>query len=205
MKIKDFLTRHKVWSAFSLVILLFVVFSVSAAISTNIRQGSQNVIPNPATQVITSDESLTKKAPEPATLVTDLVLNETLPFETVNQIDSVLPKGRTIVKQYGFNGTKSVTYRVTYKDSTEVGREKVSERVVTPAKNKIVLIGSYVFPTFKPSNITGGGYINTYGNYIPSPGTSSAGASAKCSDGTYSYSQSRRGTCSYHGGVSIWY
>lgn len=31
-----------------------------------------------------------------------------------------------------------------------------------------------------------------------------AGASAKCRDGTYSFSQHRRGTCSHHGGVGAW-
>ena len=30
------------------------------------------------------------------------------------------------------------------------------------------------------------------------------GASAKCRDGSYSFSQSRRGTCSRHGGVAAW-
>lgn len=28
--------------------------------------------------------------------------------------------------------------------------------------------------------------------------------SALCRDGTYSYSQHRRGTCSWHGGVAVW-
>lgn len=31
------------------------------------------------------------------------------------------------------------------------------------------------------------------------------GVTALCNDGTYSYSQSRRGTCSHHGGVRVWY
>ncbi|WP_405863554.1 DUF3761 domain-containing protein [Streptomyces sp. NBC_00005] len=31
-----------------------------------------------------------------------------------------------------------------------------------------------------------------------------AGATAQCSDGTYSYSAHRRGTCSHHGGVAVW-
>jgi uncharacterized protein YgiM (DUF1202 family) len=31
-----------------------------------------------------------------------------------------------------------------------------------------------------------------------------SGASAVCRDGTYSFSAHRRGTCSHHGGVSIW-
>jgi len=41
---------------------------------------------------------------------------------------------------------------------------------------------------------------------IPSPKQESipAGASAICRDGTYSFSQNRRGTCSHHGGVARW-
>jgi hypothetical protein len=30
------------------------------------------------------------------------------------------------------------------------------------------------------------------------------GATAQCGDGTYSFSQSHRGTCSHHGGVAKW-
>jgi len=51
-------------------------------------------------------------------------------------------------------------------------------------------------------------YVNTYSNTVHSPAYAPsipAGASAKCRDGTYSFSQSRRGTCSHHGGVAIWY
>lgn len=31
-----------------------------------------------------------------------------------------------------------------------------------------------------------------------------SGASAQCGDGSWSFSESRRGTCSHHGGVSRW-
>jgi hypothetical protein len=31
-----------------------------------------------------------------------------------------------------------------------------------------------------------------------------SGATAQCRDGSYSFSQSRRGTCSHHGGVGKW-
>lgn len=37
-----------------------------------------------------------------------------------------------------------------------------------------------------------------YYPYVP------AGATALCKDGTYSFSQHRRGTCSHHGGVAKW-
>lgn len=50
-------------------------------------------------------------------------------------------------------------------------------------------------------------YTNTAGNQVHSPAYSNTvpiGASAQCGDGTYSFSQSRRGTCSHHGGVASW-
>jgi len=51
-------------------------------------------------------------------------------------------------------------------------------------------------------------YTNVDGNKVHSPAYSDsipAGASARCRDGTYSFSQHRSGTCSHHGGVSTWY
>ncbi|SRR6266481_2313272 len=50
-------------------------------------------------------------------------------------------------------------------------------------------------------------YINRAGQCVHRPVQSQnapAGATAQCRDGTYSFSQSRRGTCSHHGGVSKW-
>jgi len=35
-------------------------------------------------------------------------------------------------------------------------------------------------------------------------GAAPAGATARCADGSYSFSQHRSGTCSYHGGVALW-
>jgi len=39
---------------------------------------------------------------------------------------------------------------------------------------------------------------------VQSPGGAPAGATAQCRDGSYSFSQNRRGTCSHHGGVARW-
>jgi uncharacterized protein YgiM (DUF1202 family) len=50
-------------------------------------------------------------------------------------------------------------------------------------------------------------YTNSYGNTVQSPtryNKAPAGATALCRDGSYSFSQSRRGTCSHHGGVARW-
>lgn len=53
----------------------------------------------------------------------------------------------------------------------------------------------------------GRSYINVDGERVSSPIFSSsrpAGASARCRDGSYSFSRNRRGTCSHHGGVAVW-
>ncbi len=62
-------------------------------------------------------------------------------------------------------------------------------------------------PSTQPS--VGRGYVNSRGEWVPSPtrtldGQPPDGASAQCRDSTYSFSRSRRGTCSHHGGVARW-
>ncbi|ENZ78611.1 MULTISPECIES: DUF3761 domain-containing protein [Ralstonia] len=54
-----------------------------------------------------------------------------------------------------------------------------------------------------------GHYINRQGHDVQSPahskdGSVPNGATAKCRDGSYSFSESHRGTCSRHGGVAGW-
>lgn len=59
----------------------------------------------------------------------------------------------------------------------------------------------------KPKCTDNGTYINSKGETVKRPETCSAapqGATAQCADGSYSFSQSRRGTCSHHGGVAKW-
>jgi hypothetical protein len=61
----------------------------------------------------------------------------------------------------------------------------------------------------KPAaNCTNNGtYTNSKGQTVPRPENCSAppkGATAQCRDGSYSFSQNRRGTCSHHGGVAKW-
>ncbi|MFC9252467.1 DUF3761 domain-containing protein [Amycolatopsis thailandensis] len=65
-------------------------------------------------------------------------------------------------------------------------------------------------PTAKAPNLAECGsdyYRNTDGVCVHRPATgpgAANGATALCKDGSYSYSQNRRGTCSGHGGVRTW-
>ena len=50
-------------------------------------------------------------------------------------------------------------------------------------------------------------YTNSRGNRVHRPmrqDRQPSGATAKCRDGSWSFSQSHRGTCSHHGGVQRW-
>lgn len=84
---------------------------------------------------------------------------------------------------------------------------------LTPVPTKIIYKAPAYTYTPVPTSVPASGlsndntYTNSAGNTVHSPAYSNsvpAGASAICGDGTYSFSQSRRGTCSGHGGVSQW-
>lgn len=67
-------------------------------------------------------------------------------------------------------------------------------------------VGKSIKPA-QPNCTNNGTYVNSKVQTVPRPETCSAtpkGATAQCRDGTYSFSQSRRGTCSRHGGVGKW-
>jgi uncharacterized protein DUF3761 len=60
-------------------------------------------------------------------------------------------------------------------------------------------------PARQAASVCGGDYYkNAAGKCVHRPSTDPAGATAKCRDGTYSYSLHASGTCSHHGGVGRW-
>lgn len=76
----------------------------------------------------------------------------------------------------------------------------------TPTKTPVSTIAPQTYTT-TPTYCLNGTYINSAGNTVCRPEyapSTPAGASAICQDGTYSFSQSRSGTCSHHGGVAQW-
>jgi hypothetical protein len=111
----------------------------------------------------------------------------------------------------GVRGVNTKTYLVTYTDGVETDRVLRSERVTTPPVTQVTTVGTYVAPAAPAApaapTCTNGTYVNAAGATVCRPEAASsapAGATAKCVDGVYSFSQSRRGTCSGHGGVAVW-
>lgn len=90
------------------------------------------------------------------------------------------------------------------KSTAEVEAEARRREEKSEASNK-----SAPSPTSGSSSeeCTNGTYVNSAGNTVCSPesgSTAPPGATAECEDGTYSFSESRSGTCSHHGGVARW-
>lgn len=88
--------------------------------------------------------------------------------------------------------------------------EDAEEEAATTARTSSSASSS---PANSGAGATGSGssseyYTNSRGEQVPRPRRSEngppPGATAQCGDGSYSFSQSRRGTCSHHGGVSRW-
>ena len=136
--------------------------------------------------------------------VKPVTTTEAIPFTSTTVNDSNLDVGQTRVQTEGVDGILTHTYQVTYTDGVETSRSAAVDTITTQPVTKVIAQG-----TRQPApSCPNGTYVNTYGATVCRPYESSsvpAGASAQCSDGTYSFSQSRRGTCSYHGGVAVWY
>lgn len=117
--------------------------------------------------------------------------NHAIPFTKATVEDPNLTKGATRIVTAGADGVKTLTYEVVYQDGVEQSKTLVSEAVTSQPVTEVTAIGLYVKPAPQPVS-------------RPAPTPATGGASAICRDGTLSYSQNRRGTCSHHGGVAQW-
>lgn len=134
-------------------------------------------------------------------------LNLRYEANTHSHVLTVIPKGTAVtidedcncswvlVEYNGYVGYVSTKYLskspVSYKFKSNVSRRTA----IYPTSRKV-----------KSNRIRY--YTNAYGNRVQSPSyhnSKPTGATALCRDGTYSFSQSRRGICSHHGGVAKWY
>jgi hypothetical protein len=149
-------------------------------------------------------------SPTPTPVVTTKQVTETarIPFGSTTVQSSTLAQGTSTVTTPGVRGVTTKTYTVTYTDGVESGRVLTSERTTTPPVTQVTTVGTYVAPAAPAApTCSNGTYVNSAGATVCRPEAASsapAGATAQCVDGVYSYSQSRRGTCSGHGGVATW-
>lgn len=131
-----------------------------------------------------------------------------IPFDSQTVQDPNLPKGQSKITTAGVDGSQTATYKVTYENGRQTGKKLVGTTVTAQPVAQVTSVGTYEAPPPAPApSCPNGTYVNSAGNTVCSPYTSPsqpAGATAQCADGSYSFSQSRSGTCSHHGGVARW-
>ncbi len=67
---------------------------------------------------------------------------ETIKYTSSTVSDSNLDEGEIEIITKGVNGTKTITYEVTYEDGVEISRKKVSEEVTEQPVNEVKAIGT---------------------------------------------------------------
>jgi hypothetical protein len=86
--------------------------------------------------------------------------------------------------------------------------QQIVPQAQPPSQPSTSAASGNIKPKPEEANCTNNGtYVNSQGRTVPRPENCSSapkGAAAQCRDGTYSFSKSRRGTCSHHGGVTRW-
>ncbi|NRG48159.1 G5 domain-containing protein [Bacillus sp. CRN 9] len=79
---------------------------------------------------------------EPVITYENSTSTEAIAFETVEQQDPTLEKGKTVVAQEGQDGVRTITYKETYKDGKFVSKEQISSEVTKAPVNKIIKVGT---------------------------------------------------------------
>lgn len=110
---------------------------------TNREIIKNEIIKNPVNKIILIGTKEPKPDPDPVIEVKEETNTEKIEFETIEEEDSSLEKGKTKVKQKGVDGSKEVTYEVTYTDGKETNRKATgNEKITKQPVDEIILVGT---------------------------------------------------------------
>lgn len=77
----------------------------------------------------------------------EVVKQEVIEYITETIEDPNLPVGETYTEQEGYNGIKLTSYKESYINGEQVSQEKLSEKVLNEAQNRIVVKGTKEIPS----------------------------------------------------------
>jgi hypothetical protein len=99
----------------------------------------------PAPVVATTAASPTEvgtSSAAPVVEVKTVNVTQSIPFKTTRINDSSLPQGTTRVRTQGVNGSKTLTYEVTFTDGVETSRKLIREVVTKQPVTKVIRVGT---------------------------------------------------------------
>lgn len=189
---------------------LLVGLALVTVVGANNPQKQTNLHASNAAQKSAVLGEHTSKPQQKTPIITKRTVTETsaIPFTATTVSSNSLAAGISKVTTIGTDGILTSTYVITYRDGVQISKDLIAQETTTQPVAQVTTVGTYVAPGPAPQvTCPNGTYINLAGNTVCNPYQSTSppsGATAECQDGTYSFSQSHSGTCSHHGGVSVW-
>lgn len=83
-----------------------------------------------------------KEEPKPVIQKKSEKQTEKISFKTIHQNDDSLEKGKTVVKQAGTEGVRTLVYELTFTDGRQTSRTLISSSVTKSPQNRVILIGT---------------------------------------------------------------
>ena len=111
-----------------------------------VKVGAEDIVTPSMDSMLTKDMEIVVQR----VVIKEEIVEETVPFETVEKNDSSLDEGKTKVVTEGSEGKDSVTYSVTYIDGVESSRKEISRTAVTAAVDKVIAKGTRISFDGKP-------------------------------------------------------
>jgi len=98
----------------------------------------------PTTTKATPTPTATAKKPAPVTTRKEVVEFKTIPFKKKTVTDDSLPKGEKTIRTKGANGTRKLTYEVTYVNGVQTTKELLRQEVSKQPRTQVTAVGTKV-------------------------------------------------------------
>ncbi len=105
-----------------------------------IKLGDDDIVTPKTDELLTSDLEIIVQRVD----VKEEVVEESIPFKTVEKDDSSLNEGTSKVVTEGVEGKDQVTYSVTYVDGKETSRKETARTTITAAVDKVIANGTRI-------------------------------------------------------------
>jgi len=146
MRIRKRIARKKDKKYNGTVIFLLSIIFLSTLILIIKHSGNNRVYAGQDVVAINYDFNIipTEETEEPSNLQQSEIIETEIELEyiTIYETDETLPKGMIQIKQEGRTGIQQIITKKTYENGEVISEEKISDKIIKAAINKIVVTGT---------------------------------------------------------------